>query len=291
MSAPDWQLDRARFEADVASLASDAQPVLSSASGSILMARARFDAFEGSFQTTPRLMIALCISGGGRFLRSTDLGQVQGIMRAGNFAIALPNTPAEGLAPAAEMLGLSIGETELANFGISPDGVDLHSAASAIRSDPLISAVMKAIWLDAETNGMNSLFLQEGISVILKRLSKLEVAPSSQVAGRRINSKRLAHIRELIESRLGDDINIADLAREARLDVRSFTRAFRAATGVAPYIYLTTRRLERAKELLATSMSITEIAAHVGYVNPSKFAAAFRRCFGCPPREWRKASR
>lgn len=291
MNNHDWQRERTRFERNVAELAIDAQPVLSNASGSILMARASFSEFEGAFQLTPRLMISLCLSGSGRLRRSTEHGSVEGVLRSGSFALALPNTQGDGFTPAADMLGLSIGSTELENFGLAVTGADLIPAASAIRNDPLICSVMRAIWLDAEAHGMSSLFFQHGIALILKRLSDMQSVVSSDAASRPLPPQRLAHIRDMIEARLGDDLSVGDLAREARLDIRSFTRAFRSATGLAPYEYLTMRRLERARDLLQSERSITEIAMSVGYANPSKFAAAFRRLYDCSPREWRNARR
>jgi AraC family transcriptional regulator len=290
MNNHDWQRERTRFERNVAELAIDAQPVLSNASGSILMARASFSEFEGAFQLTPRLMISLCLSGSGRLRRSTEHGSVEGVMRPGTFALALPHTQGNGFTPAADMLGLSIGSAELESLGLST-AEDLIPAASAIRNDPLISSVMRAIWLDAEANGMSSLFFQHGVALILKRLADMQSPALSDAASRPLPPQRVAHIREMIDARLGDDLNVGDLARETGLDIRSFTRAFRSATGLAPYEYLTLRRLERARELLQTERSITDIAMSVGYANPSKFAAAFRRLYDCSPREWRNAKR
>jgi AraC family transcriptional regulator len=46
--------------------------------------------------------------------------------------------------------------------------------------------------------------------------------------------------------------------------------------------------MERAKDLLATDEEpITEIAFRCGYDNSAHFAAAFRRCAGLSPREYR----
>lgn len=67
-------------------------------------------------------------------------------------------------------------------------------------------------------------------------------------------------------------------------DSRSFTSSFSAATGLAPYAYFTLRRMEYAKQLLNNELlSITEITLYVGYTNPSKFSAAFRRIYGVSP--------
>lgn len=290
MIEPDWQSERETFERNVAAIASDARPVLSNANSTILMARASFDASAGAYETTPRLMIALCMSGTGRFMRATEFGRVEGVMRLGTFALALPNTPAEGFTPAADMLGLSIGSAELKALGLTANGDELIAAASALQTDPLISAVMRAIWLDAEAHGMSSLFFQEGVALILKRLSEARLAEPAEAAARPLAAQRLAQICDMIDARIGDDLSVSDLAREAKLDVRSFTRAFRSATGLAPYEYLTSRRLERARELLQSDRSITDIAMSVGYANPSKFAAAFRRVYDCSPREWRLAN-
>jgi AraC-like DNA-binding protein len=40
---------------------------------------------------------------------------------------------------------------------------------------------------------------------------------------------------------------------------------------------------EAARLLRDRRHSVTEIAMRVGYANPSKFAAAFRKHFGVPP--------
>jgi AraC-like DNA-binding protein len=40
---------------------------------------------------------------------------------------------------------------------------------------------------------------------------------------------------------------------------------------------------EARRLLLERHLNVTEVAQRVGYVNPSKFAAAFRRQFGMSP--------
>lgn len=48
--------------------------------------------------------------------------------------------------------------------------------------------------------------------------------------------------------------------------------------------------MEEAATQLAQGAKVTEAAAFVGYANPSKFAAAFKKAYGVPPREWRRES-
>ena len=70
------------------------------------------------------------------------------------------------------------------------------------------------------------------------------------------------------------------------MEPSAFTKAFQAATGFTPFAYLTRRRMEKAKMLLLGGETVTRAALAVGYANPSKFSAAFRRCVGCSPTEW-----
>lgn len=66
-----------------------------------------------------------------------------------------------------------------------------------------------------------------------------------------------------------------------------FSRAYgRTVAG-----YLRQRRMEAAAELLAQGSNVADAASRVGYANPSKFAAAFKRAFGTAPREWRRMPR
>ena len=56
--------------------------------------------------------------------------------------------------------------------------------------------------------------------------------------------------------------------------------------------YTTRQRMLHAAKLLAeTRLSVIEVAGRAGYANQSKFAAAFRREFGCAPLEYRRKNR
>nr|WP_231965595.1 helix-turn-helix transcriptional regulator [Mycobacterium sp. E802] len=72
------------------------------------------------------------------------------------------------------------------------------------------------------------------------------------------------------------------------MSVGAFTQAFRKAFHTTPYQFALDRRIARAQTLLlTTSQSITEIAARVGFSNPSHFATAFKRRVGISPRGYR----
>jgi AraC family transcriptional regulator len=57
-----------------------------------------------------------------------------------------------------------------------------------------------------------------------------------------------------------------------------------------PHQYLTSRRIERAKSLLAErKLSVTEIGFDVGFSETSSFIAAFRKVTGETPTEYRRS--
>ena len=98
--------------------------------------------------------------------------------------------------------------------------------------------------------------------------------------------RRLA---EFIEAHLAEELRLATLAELAGLSPYHFARAFRQSFGAPPHRYHTARRIERAKLLLQSSRSVTEVALAVGYAETSSFSAAFRRITGIPPSAYRRA--
>jgi len=68
-----------------------------------------------------------------------------------------------------------------------------------------------------------------------------------------------------------------------------FCRAFKRSTGLPPHRYHATRRIERAKGMLAKrSMSVTEVGFALGFAQTSSFTAAFRRVTGTTPTEYQR---
>jgi AraC-like DNA-binding protein len=95
---------------------------------------------------------------------------------------------------------------------------------------------------------------------------------------------RLERVRRCLVEHLENPPTLAELARTAGFNETKLKAAFRTRFGTSIFAYLRRSRMEEARRLLAERhLNITEIALRVGYLNPSKFAAAFRREFGMSP--------
>lgn len=82
---------------------------------------------------------------------------------------------------------------------------------------------------------------------------------------------------------------LADMARCAGLEPRTFLRRFRAATGLRPTEYAQQVRVGRACRLLEfTRRSVDQIAWGVGYQDPGAFRKVFQRFTGMTPSDYRR---
>ncbi|WP_066898127.1 helix-turn-helix transcriptional regulator [Mycolicibacterium houstonense] len=112
--------------------------------------------------------------------------------------------------------------------------------------------------------------------------------PRQQQRRTTLNSATKSTIAAYLSDSLDEDITLEKLAQLAGLPVGTFTQAFRNTFHISPYQFVLDRRITRAQTLLlTTSLSIGEIAAMVGFSNPTHFAAAFKRRVGVSPRSFR----
>lgn len=100
---------------------------------------------------------------------------------------------------------------------------------------------------------------------------------------------KLKRVVDYVESHLETNIGLEDIARAAELSPYHFSRVFKLTTGETPYHYLRSRRLDRARKLLATgSLPLAELALACGFANQSHFTAAFTREMGMSPGRFRR---
>jgi len=138
----------------------------------------------------------------------------------------------------------------------------------------------------------------DDVEELIERLSHvLRVAARSVTGVRRDGSNVLPRhkvraVAAHVVDNLDRPIRVAELAAIVNISPHHFSRQFRAATGLAPHQYVHHCRMRRAVQLLIdTEMSVCSVAIEVGCVDQSHFANAFRRTFGCTPREFQRSAR
>jgi AraC-like DNA-binding protein len=104
-------------------------------------------------------------------------------------------------------------------------------------------------------------------------------------------ARHLLKAKDLADAHYAEPLEVDDLARAAGLSKAHFSREFRRTFGESPYVYLLTRRLERAAALLRnTDYSVAEICLEVGLQGIGSFTTSFKRMYGMTPTEYRAAA-
>lgn len=91
--------------------------------------------------------------------------------------------------------------------------------------------------------------------------------------------------QEYLKSHLRQSITSTKMAEMLFMSRNRFLRLFTEATGCSYNAYLTRLRLERARELLATNMSVQAVSSNVG-ITPAQLYRIFKAHLGCSPSEF-----
>jgi AraC family transcriptional regulator len=130
----------------------------------------------------------------------------------------------------------------------------------------------------------------QALSVVLAHELVRQPAPAENYNRGGLASWQQKRVAEYIDEHLAEDIPLATLASIARLSLFHFARAFKQSFGVPPHRYHATRRIARAKSLLAEpAQSVTEIAFGLGFHELSSFTATFRKLAGTTPSQYRRS--
>ena len=155
--------------------------------------------------------------------------------------------------------------------------------------DQLVPTLLSGLRDDIASGHLPStLYVEHTIALVLLRLARPHSVKTSRAAAS-VEAPSLARVRDYIAAHLGDDISVGDLAATIDLPADRFARAFRAATGVAPYAYVLRQRVERAEHLLRTTRRpLAQIALDLGFTSQSHFTGVFRRLNGLTPDVYRR---
>lgn len=155
---------------------------------------------------------------------------------------------------------------------------------------PLLEAMTRAI-IKAQTSSV-------GVAKELLRALLLTLADEATQSGDLRPSGTERRHRELVQELArqiredpGRAPTVSEMARSAGYSVDHFSRVFAEVAGLSPQAYVRRARIERAQQLLReSSLTISEIAAALGYADVYFFSRQFRQVAGMAPTHWRRKS-
>lgn len=107
----------------------------------------------------------------------------------------------------------------------------------------------------------------------------------------RLQLERTRSAHDYLLANLGEHTTLAELAERFHLSQSALKICFKALYGVPVAGWLRGERMRAAERMLReTELPVAEIAHRVGYEDPSRFTAAFRRQTGRRPTELRRVA-
>ena len=172
-------------------------------------------------------------------------------------------------------------------------GVDNDSLQNALSPVPLSS-----VCLSGEQIGYQA--AQRGFDLARgkKQGNDTLLIPPQYVIRRRstdslaVEDKAVANVLRLMRDRMADIQNVTELVQEVDISRRNLETRFQKTTGRTLAQEFSEIRIQRARELLATTdLNASEVAFAVGFSEPRMLTLVFKRVTGELPRDYRRRVR
>ncbi len=151
-----------------------------------------------------------------------------------------------------------------------------------VRNQKLSAAIISAFQGTREPLAIDSLIVQvaEGL---------LEADPSCKqvLFPRHLDVPALKRARQYLDTQKTRIVHSSELEAVTGLSRYELARQFRAMCGTSPYRYLLMRRLDFARQQLAQSRSLVEVALEAGFADQAHFSRMFKATFGITPTRYR----
>jgi AraC family transcriptional regulator len=180
---------------------------------------------------------------------------------------------------------------------VAASSFDLDLSHTAVPSrDALIApelrSTMLAVDTELRTGGVGGPLIIESLANILavhliRHLFGLGRATAATHSA--FPRRKLAAVIDYIMANLDARPTVEQMAALVQLSPFHFMRQFKAATGLSPYQFLISRRVELAQHLLRKKrfVSLAEVAIRCGFSDQSQFTFHFKRMVGLTPGQFR----
>jgi len=162
--------------------------------------------------------------------------------------------------------------------------------------DPLLAEIAFALVAELKVQTSAGQLLADTLATSLAaRLVQSHLGPGRPLPcfdPKGLDRARLSRVLAYIEANLEGDLALDQLASVACLSRFHFARAFKTAIGRSPHQYVSERRLEHAKALLARDdRPLVEIALALNFSCQANFTRAFLQATGQTPGRYRRGLR
>ena len=155
----------------------------------------------------------------------------------------------------------------------------------------LARALLPALERPQEVNTLFADHIFAAIRIHLAQAYGGLILPSSQGSGG-LTLQQERRVKDLLLSDLQAAVSLSDLADACGMSVRTFSRAFKATTGLPPHRWLLHKKVEQAMKLLKnTQIELSEVAFMCGFADQSHLTRVFGTFTGHPPGTWRHLRR
>jgi AraC-like DNA-binding protein len=159
--------------------------------------------------------------------------------------------------------------------------------------DPMLQRMMAAIRGAIKTPCFNNQLEIDYLSCamaahLLEQYSNLGLTHRAPPAGA-LNAREIGIVVDYINANLASNMSVNELAGIIGLVRSQFIGRFKATTSMTPHQFVISRRIGKARRLLAgRSIDLAAIATLCGFANPAHFSTTFRRIVGVTPLEHRR---
>jgi len=155
-------------------------------------------------------------------------------------------------------------------------------------------------WLKSTLDQLSSEYLsqQPGAELVVNKLSEVVLVELIRINfGRKgqshfvtaLSDKRIAKGLQQLHSNPHMAWTLERMSEEMGMSRVAFARRFKELVGQPMFGYLTSLRIQRARELLReTNLPIYEVASRVGYESDLAFTKSFKKHAGVTPTRFRK---
>jgi AraC-like DNA-binding protein len=99
--------------------------------------------------------------------------------------------------------------------------------------------------------------------------------------------QRIVSAKVFIDENYHEPIDLEQISQQAFLSRFHFHRLFTKIYRRTPHNYLTKKRIEKAKDLLAENKAVTDVCNEVGYESIGSFSTLFKKEIGFAPQYYR----